>query len=66
MQALICRSDGHITEIGQNCNNGKLIVLLSGAIDSGHYDVIENSNLHFWENYKRQYDRIYYEKTKDD
>ena len=65
VQVLVCRSNGYVIDFGKNCSNGKLTVLLSGAIDSGYYDVTENSNLQFWENYKRQYDRMYYGKHKD-
>ena len=47
VQVLVCRSDGYVVDFGKNCSNGKLTLLLSGAIDSSHYDVIENSNLQF-------------------
>ena len=65
VQVLVCRSDGYVVDFGKNCSNGKLTVLLSGAIDSCHYDVIENSNQNFWENYKTHYHRMYNEKYKD-
>ena len=53
-------------EIGpSNRNNGVLTVLLSGVVDAGHYDVMNCSNSHFWENYKKQYNHDYHEKRKD-
>ena len=65
MQVFVYRSDDYVVDFGKNCSNGKLTVLLSGAIDSDHYDVIENSNLQFWENNERQCNCMYYGKHKD-
>ena len=48
-----------------NSKNGVSTVLLSGVVDADHYDVINCSNSHFWENYKKQYNHDYHDKHKD-
>lgn len=35
---------------GDNSNNNQLILLLSGTIDSGHYDIINCLNTNYWNN----------------
>lgn len=61
---IIQREGSIIQEFGQLNNRNKLILLLSGVIDRGHYDILDCKNLYYKKDYKSYCNKQYYLKKK--
>ena len=51
-------------EFDPSNNRNKLVLLLSGNLDGGHYDVLDIANTFFLKDYRNQYRRLHCAKIK--